>query len=76
MASKLEVPTTDKGEVHFGVDFGAGLVHVTMRAPLSISKQTVGLRIVDFMEIAADILTQSCKLQKAQAQHFASSKPA
>jgi hypothetical protein len=72
MANKIEIPRTDEGEVNFQVDFANAKIHVSMRAPLAINKQTVSLHIVDFMEIAAQILLESCKLQRAQAAHFAS----
>jgi phosphopantothenate synthetase len=68
---KIEVPRTDEGEVNFNVDFGAGKIAVSIRPPLSITKQTASLAIVDFIEIASKILLESCKLQKAQAAHFA-----
>jgi hypothetical protein len=42
-----------------------------MRAPLSITKQTVQIRIIDFLEISADVLAQLCRAQKMQAAHFA-----
>ena len=74
MANKIEIPTTDQGEVNFGVNLGTGMVAVQLRAPLSITKQTVQVRIIDFLEIAADVLAQMCAMQKAQAAHFASAR--
>lgn len=72
MGKKIDVAARDEGEVNFNVDFATAKVQISMRPPLHINRQTVEIHILDFMEISANILLESIKLQREQLARLAS----
>lgn len=71
MPEKIERPTVDQGSIDMTTDFDTGMITITIREPLSITKSSVKVGIPDFLEKAALIQLETIKVGRAQAQAFA-----
>lgn len=69
--SQIERPTIDQGSIDMLTDFDTGMITVTIREPLSITKHAVKVSIPDFLEKAAMIQIETIKIGRAQAAAFA-----
>lgn len=69
--SNIERPTIDQGSIDMTTDFDTGLITITVREPLSITKHAVKVGIPDFLEKAAMIQLETIRVGRAQAAAFA-----
>lgn len=67
----VERVRTDQGSIDLYTDFDTGMITVTIREPLSVTKQSVRVSITDFLERAAMIQLDTIRVGRAQAQAFA-----
>lgn len=79
--SRITSVARDIGDVKFHADFQRAVMVVSVREPLAIASTSAEIPIVDFIEISARLLLDSCDIQRAlQAQLLAkaqhSAKPA
>lgn len=61
----------DNGEVTFNAVWERGVVEVGVRPPLTIAPVKMDIPIVDFMEFAAKMSLDMCRIQREMATKIA-----
>lgn len=66
----------DQGEVEFNADMGRSMITVSVRPPLGIQKASAEIALVDFLEFAAKLTLESCKMNRAMMAAVANKRKA